>query len=120
MIANGGIFDAKDASTLTERTGADGVMIARGALENPFLFSFITGAEPFLKDRKTLILYHIDLLKKYYDDKTAAVRFRKQLCLYLKGIKNAVSLKQKLADFNSTDTIKDAVIRFFDGEKNTQ
>lgn len=35
VIANGGIFTPADADELSDKTGADGVMIARGALENP-------------------------------------------------------------------------------------
>ena len=43
VIANGGIFSAEDAGLMMERTGADGVMIARYALENPFIFAELTG-----------------------------------------------------------------------------
>lgn len=45
VIANGGIFSAADADAMMERTGADGVMIARYALENPFIFSELAGRE---------------------------------------------------------------------------
>ena len=41
VIANGGIFTVSDADKMIENTGADGVMIARGAIANPFIFSKI-------------------------------------------------------------------------------
>ena len=43
VIANGGIFSVEDAVNMMERTGVDGVMIARYGLENPFVFSELTG-----------------------------------------------------------------------------
>ncbi len=117
VIANGGVFSEKDADILSERTGADGVMIARGALEDPFIFSRITETPPFLKDKEELIYRHLDMLKNRYGDELSAVRFRKQLCLYIKGMKNSVSVKQKLAYFSDCDTIKKAVAHLFHGEK---
>ena len=97
IIANGGIFSAEDAERVMKNTGADGIMLARGALEKPWLFAEITGRH-YDADKLSLILRHIDLLKTVYDDRTVAVMFRKQLCLYLKGEKNSAELKQKVLD----------------------
>ena len=55
VIANGGIFSAEAADVMMERTGADGVMIARYALENPFIFSELTGC-PVTKSALQLIM----------------------------------------------------------------
>lgn len=112
VIANGGIFTKEDADKVMTETGADGVMLARGALEKPWLFAEILN-NPYSADKKDLILRHIDLLKTVYDDRTVAVTFRKQLCLYLKGEKNSAELKQKVLTLNSTDEIKRELTGFF-------
>lgn len=112
VIANGGIFTKEDADKVMTETGADGVMLARGALEKPWLFAEILN-NPYSADKKNLIFRHIDLLKTVYDDRTVAVTFRKQLCLYLKGEKNSAELKQKVLTLNSTDEIKRELTGFF-------
>lgn len=112
VIANGGIFTKEDADKVMKETGADGVMLARGALEKPWLFAEILN-NPYSADKKDLIFRHVDLLKTVYDDRTVAVTFRKQLCLYLKGEKNSAELKQKVLTLNSTDEIKRELTGFF-------
>ncbi len=112
VIANGGIFTKEDADKVMTETGADGVMLARGALEKPWLFAEILN-NPYSADKKDLIFRHIDLLKTVYDDRTVAVTFRKQLCLYLKGEKNSAELKQKVLTLNPTDEIKRELTGFF-------
>lgn len=112
VIANGGIFTKEDADKVMTETGADGVMLARGALEKPWLFAEILN-NPYSADKKDLIFRQIDLLKTVYDDRTVAVTFRKQLCLYLKGEKNSAELKQKVLTLNSTDEIKRELTGFF-------
>lgn len=112
VIANGGIFTKSDAETMMEKTGADGVMLARGALQRPWLFAELLGKDVSI-DKKSLINEHIDRLLTKYDDKTVAVTFRKQLCLYLKGEKNSNELKQKLFTYKDTRSIKNELEKFF-------
>ncbi|MBO4323683.1 MAG: tRNA-dihydrouridine synthase [Clostridia bacterium] len=101
VVANGGIFNKDDAEKMIAETGADGIMIARGALHRPEIFANLLGNNPDT-DRKTLIKRHIALLKTKFDDKTVAVNFRKQLCYYLKGEVGSAKLKEKI--FKTTNT----------------
>ena len=112
IIANGGIFTKKDAEVIMDRTGADGIMIARGALEKPWLFAEILGNDVNVS-KKELINKHINLLLTKFDDKTVSVVFRKQLCLYLKGEKNSSEFKQRLFTYKDTTSIKKAIDEFF-------
>ena len=113
IIANGGIFTKQDATNMMNVTGADGVMIARGALERPWIFAELLGKDVKI-NKKTLINEHIDRLLTRHDDKTVAIIFRKQLCLYLKGEKNSAELKQKLFTYKDTASIKKELENFFE------
>ena len=112
LIANGGIFTKLDAEVMMDRTGADGVMIARGALERPWIFAELLNKDVKI-DKKELINGHIDRLLTRLDDKTVAVTFRKQLCLYIKGEHNSAELKQKLFTYKDTASIKAEIEKFF-------
>ena len=112
VIANGGIFRKEDADRMINETGADGVMIARGALEKPQIFSEILGI-PCSTDKKSLIYRHIDLLKTKYEDRVVAVNFRKQLCYYLKGEPGVTRLKEKIFRLTDTASLKSEIEAFF-------
>lgn len=100
VIANGGIFTKEDADIMMDKTGADGVMIARGALENPMIFSEIIGKDNGLT-LKSLIEEQISLIKERYGVNRGAVIFRKQAAYYLKGVKGGKRIKEQI--FASTD-----------------
>ena len=66
VVANGDVIDAASATALLEKTGADGVMLARGAMGNPWIFSEIAAAlehrpytPPTADERLSLIKEHI-------------------------------------------------------------
>ena len=105
VIANGGVFSKSDAETLMDRTGADGVMVARGAMYNPFVFSEICGKTQVI-GIKDVIFEHIDELKRVHPDGWIARNLRKQLACYLKGVKGGKQAKLKLLTCNTTDEIK--------------
>lgn len=67
VIANGGIFSAADAEKMMNLTGADGVMIARYALENPFIFSELINKK-IQNNKYILICEQINLTSKHYDE----------------------------------------------------
>ena len=100
VIANGGVFSEDDANRLIDRTGADGVMIARGALENPLIFTSITKCEPKYS-LKELIKIQISLIKERYGVERGTVIFRKQASYYLKGVIGGKKIKELI--FSSTD-----------------
>ena len=112
VIANGGIFTKEDADDMILKTGADGVMIARGALENPFIFAEITG-RPFVYDKKSLIKRHIALLLSHYDERFVAVSFRKQLSLYIKGIRGGAEFRRNICELKDANALINAVDELF-------
>ena len=102
VIANGGIFSKEDAENLMDRTGADGVMLARGALSKPWLFSEISNKKVDI-DLKVVVKAHIDGLKSYYEDKYVAIVMRKMMPYYLKNLVCSKELKHKFVLSSSTE-----------------
>ena len=104
VIANGGIFTEEDADLMMERTGADGVMIARGGISDPFLFARLTGTKTD-GDLKAFIIRHLNGMKTFLPDRKAAVEFRKFVSFYFKGLKNSKDLKLKIMATQTVDEI---------------
>ncbi|MBQ7090133.1 MAG: tRNA dihydrouridine synthase DusB [Clostridia bacterium] len=100
VIANGDVVDGASADRILEDTGADGIMLARGALGSPYVFNHIKkhleGAEMAalsLKDRFEIARKHLCYAIEDKGEQRACVEFRKHLLWYLKGIKGAASFK---------------------------
>lgn len=100
VIANGDIFSVKDAHDIIESTGADGIMIARGCLGNPQVFSHITGNAP-LTVREAIMMHAEELLSRT-DEAFTVLNMRKHILWYLSRISGGKQLKPragKLAAF---------------------
>lgn len=105
VIANGDIFSKEDAEDILEHTKADGIMVARGAQGNPFIFDEITA---YLRDRTALIkqadpseriraaIEHYNLTLSFKDEHKAVREMRKHLVWYLKGMKNCAKIKEEI------------------------
>lgn len=107
VIANGGVFCKADAENLIEKTGADGVAIARGAMYKPWIFSEICGQDA--GDKKTLVLNQIKDTRKAFGERFACVFMRKMVAFYLRGAPNASVFKERLFKAGTTQKVEDIV-----------
>lgn len=107
VIANGGVFSLADAENLMDRTGADGVAVARGAMYNPRIFAEITGTDA--GDFKQKVIRQIVETKQVYGERFACVFMRKMVSFYIKGKQNATSMRLKLLSCKSCDEILEIV-----------
>ncbi len=103
VIANGGVFSLSDAENLLDKTGADGVAIARGAMYNPRIFSEITGTDA--GNFKQKVLKQIADTKEVYGERFACVFMRKMVSFYIKGQKNSVALRTELLKVKDTEEL---------------
>lgn len=104
VIANGGVFSAEDAETLSERTGADGVAVARGAMYAPWIFAEICGNP--VPEKKQLALRQLEETEKLYGERFACVFMRKMLCFYLRGSRNCAAYKTRLLSTQTCDGLR--------------
>ncbi len=114
VIANGGIFTAEDADNMIEKTGADGVMIARGAVSDPFIFSKISG-EKIVGDIKTIKDFAINHLReevKASGSERAAVEFRKFVTYYFKNVENSKSKRAEIMQSTSAERTEELLKKY--------
>ncbi|WP_053228422.1 tRNA dihydrouridine synthase DusB [Spirochaeta cellobiosiphila] len=107
VFGSGDLFTSEDVIRMLTQTKCDGVLIARGAFGNPFIFSQIKGTIDKL-NAKTIIdtaLKHLDLSIQYYGDQ-AFKEIRKHFSAYLKGIPNSNDLRRKLMTAQTKDQYK--------------
>lgn len=102
VLYNGDVFTAEDYFTALEQTGCDGVLIARGGLGNPWIFSqieeILAGKQPTpvtLADRVRVSTKHLERHVEQYGEKGVAT-FRKHLSWYFKGIPHMKKYKMAL------------------------
>lgn len=108
VIANGDIFTPEDARAILRHTGADGIMVARGALGNPQIFGQIksyleSGAyeRPSLSEKIEIALRQARLAIEQKGEEIAMKEFRKHAAWYVKGIAGAAKLRQRAVSLSS-------------------
>lgn len=112
VIANGGIFSAKDAEEMMERTGADGVMIARYGLENPFVFRELTGKgreKSFLE----ILSEQMELARRHYEETFVLAYMRKLASYGMKKRKGTKQYKERLYRSGSLEELWETVELIF-------
>ena len=119
VIGNGDIFSGRDALDMIEKTGCDFVMIARGALGNPWIFAeakaLWEGKEPPKvpdadEKREMLEKHFCDLLE--LKGEYAAVReMRKHTGWYLKGMPGAAAMRREINQITDAQELKDKLRR---------
>jgi nifR3 family TIM-barrel protein len=117
VLGNGDIWSAEDALEMVRRTGVDGVVVGRGCLGRPWLFTDLAAAfagsdarvRPGLREVTATLRRHAEYLVEFYDgDEQRACRdIRKHIAWYLKGfpagstVRNQLALVDSLADLDA-------------------
>ena len=84
VLGNGGIHRVSDIDAMIGATGCDGVMIGRGAVFNPWIFSLRDREEIGLSEVQELLLEHLERSLSFYGPEVGLVLFRKFTAGYLK------------------------------------
>lgn len=114
VIANGDITDYEKAQKVLEYTGANGVMIGRGAIGKPWIFHQISTGETEVSNelKKQIILQHFDSMISHYKE-YGVVIFRKHLHTYSKGYEDANSFRQNINHLTDVQIMRDIIVDFF-------
>ena len=102
VFASGDVFSAGDALRLFRETLCDAIMVARGAIGNPFIFKAIKELAasgrawaPSAAERARTLLSHLDGAVSAYGERSACIEFRKHFCAYTKGIQGGAELRRE-------------------------
>ncbi|MDO4869910.1 MAG: tRNA dihydrouridine synthase DusB [Bacillota bacterium] len=122
VIGNGDIFTGADALRMMDETGCDGVMIARGALGNPWIFAearaLLEGRQyqgPAQSERLEMLVRHLDMLTADKGERIAVREMRKHIAWYTKGMHGATALRRSVNTVEDVETMR-RMIREFAGD----
>ena len=125
VILNGNVLSAHDVKRAFDETGADGIMIARGAIGNPWIFKeakelLSTGNITTVIDEELRIktcLRHLELAIKIKGERRAVIEHRKFYSGYLKGLYNASKVRNELMKYVEYSAVEDILIKFLSSLK---
>jgi len=113
VLANGNIDSYEKAKWVMDYTNADGVMIGRGSIGNPWIFREIKLQRSVTKEeKKDVIIEHLKAMVEWYGE-YGVVLFRKHLHTYSKGYKGASEFRTKINSITSSKELLQLVEEFF-------
>jgi nifR3 family TIM-barrel protein len=83
VIGNGDVRTVADIERLKAHTGCDGVMIGRGAIGNPWIFSRLDRAQVSQEQVQATMIRHLERMLEFYEDDHGLILFRKHASRYL-------------------------------------
>ncbi len=120
VIGSGDLFSARDIIDMFDQTGCDGVMVARGVLGNPWIFSealtLLGGIEPSATpsaERLRTALRHMEMLVDLLGEEPALRELRKHLAWYTKGLPGAAQVRDAINRTGKMDDLVDILKAFF-------
>ena len=122
LIGNGDVKTVFLVRRMLEETGCDGVMIGRGSLGNPWIFSLLRGQDPTpsLEEREGTILRHFFLLQEYYGEKEAVKKIRRHVAWCSRGLPFSASFRGALAGLKGKESLLSAIRAYFESVKEKQ
>jgi tRNA-dihydrouridine synthase B len=117
VIGSGDVFSPKLAKKMLEETGCDGLLIARGALGNPWIFEQVrhylkTGKElpePQMEEIIETMLEHLDLSVDFFGAKYGVVIFRKFFGWYTKGFRKIRPLRETISRLKARKDVEEVI-----------
>ena len=112
VIGNGDILCGEDAINMMSKTGCDGVMIGRGAMGDPWIFSeiraFIDGEEyirPSVEERIDTAIEQLDRTIEHKGERVGLAEGKKHMAWYLSGIRGAATARNSIMIAKDRDGI---------------
>lgn len=119
LIGNGDVMSAEDGMRMLHETGCDLVMVARGALGNPWIFRDLNclyrgedkPAPPCGAERIEMLLRHLDGLIELKGELHGVKELRKHVVWYTKGMRGSAKLRQAVNYMETAEEIREVLNR---------
>jgi tRNA-dihydrouridine synthase B len=121
VIVNGDICSVADARTALDQSGADGVMIGRGAYGKPWLLRQVMDAlsgkperaDPSIDEQYRLILAHYEEMLQLYGNQVGVNMARKHLGWYTRGLPGSAEFRNKVNQVPDPTMVKAMLADFY-------
>ena len=120
VIGSGDLFSAANVAAMLDQTGCDGVMIARGALGNPWIFREVAelragqpSRRPTTAERCAVAVSHLQLFRALFGERVALLEMRKHLCWYSQGMPGAARFRAQVNTLQEIPELTRALHEFF-------
>jgi len=115
VMANGDVFSAEDAARILKYTGADMVMVGRGAMGDPWLFqqasALLSGKDipqrPPIGTRVETALRQFEIAAEQKSERVACLEARKHYAWYLRGVPHSGYFKELISKATTMDDLRD-------------
>lgn len=121
VLGNGDVFTAEDALKLKEVSNCDGIVVARGAMGNPWIFKQIQrklkGEDDLIithSDRIEMCLRHYELAIKYDGEYKAVREMRKHASWYIKGLPGCTDIKNHMNTLDNSEEVIEILRKYRD------
>lgn len=122
VIGNGDVVDGISAAKLMEETGCDMVMVGRGALGRPWVFSQINAyldhevilPDPPVVERMRVMLRHIEALCQYKGERVGIREARKHAAWYTKGLHGAANYRARIGLISSIEELQQIALELIE------
>lgn len=122
VVANGDIASPEDAAQCLRESGADGVMIGRGAYGRPWILKQVAARladeasvpAPSLDELKSLIVRHLDAMLSHYGVHSGLRNARKHIGWYSQGLPDSAGFRQAVNNTVEPQRVFVAIDRYFD------
>lgn len=120
VIGSGDLFSAADVVAMLNQTGCDAVMVARGAMGDPWIFrealALLAGevpAPPTAAERLAAARKHLALFSEWEGDRVALMEMRKHLSWYSKGLPGAAQFRAAVNRIEDASELVGTMEEFF-------
>ena len=122
VVVNGDVVSVEDAKTALEKSGADGVMVGRGAYGRPWflrqVIAYLRGGErlpsPPIEDQMATVLEHYEAMLGHYGSDTGVKIARKHLGWYSKGLPGSAEFRTRINQIADPKLVMETVRSFYE------